>query len=120
MTAELIKFNTYLCCFLKPSFDNLRIDIVSRCLLFFFEIFGIRTRALNESVQSHCSDLNRDEITLSHQPFNSGYECSSIKSSARSSNTFKIKFDYRFMAKARVVMWPIGEFNLLLFNRCTG
>jgi hypothetical protein len=49
----------------------------------------------NEYVQSHSIDLNRDEIILSHQPFNLGYECSSINSSSICSNTFKIKFDRR-------------------------
>jgi hypothetical protein len=72
------------------------------------------------NIANNCSrDLRRDELTLSHQPFNLGYECSFIKFVARYSKTFKIKFDHGFTARARVVMWPIGDFKLLFFNRCT-
>jgi hypothetical protein len=74
----------------------------------------------NEIIQILFIDLNKDEITLSHQPFYSGYECSSIKFSIRYSKTFKNKFDHRLMTQAQVVMWPISDFELLLFNRCTG
>jgi hypothetical protein len=34
----------------------------------------------NEFFQNRSRDLNRDELTLSHEPFNSGYECNFIKS----------------------------------------
>jgi hypothetical protein len=44
----------------------------------------------NRSVRSRFSDLNRDELTLSHEPFNSGYECGSIKSAARYSISLKL------------------------------
>jgi hypothetical protein len=71
----------------------------------------------NESVRGHSSDLNRDELTLSHQPFNSEYECGSIKFTARSSLLFKIKFNRKSTAQAWAIMWPIGDFKFLLFNR---
>jgi hypothetical protein len=47
------------------------------------------TCAQNVFVQNHSRNLNKDELTLSHQPFNSDYECNFIKSAARSSKMFK-------------------------------
>jgi hypothetical protein len=57
---------------------------------------------------------------LSHQPFNSGYECSFIKSASIYSKTFKIKFNHRLTVWAWVVTWPIGDFKSFFFNRRIG
>jgi hypothetical protein len=50
----------------------------------------METCVQNGSVRSCFHDLNRDELTLSHQLFNSGYECGSTKSVARSSLCLKL------------------------------
>jgi hypothetical protein len=55
---------------------------------------------------------------LSHQPFNSGYECSFIKSAAKYSKMFKIKLGHGFTVRAQVVTWPLNDLKLFLFNRC--
>jgi hypothetical protein len=55
-----------------------------------------------------------DELTLSYQPFNSGYECSFIKYAARSSKTFKIEFDRGLMVQAWVITWTIDEFEIFV------
>jgi hypothetical protein len=51
--------------------------------------YSLETYAQNEFSQNHSRDLNRDELTLSYQPFNSSYECNFIKYATRSSKMFK-------------------------------
>jgi hypothetical protein len=76
----------------KPGFYNQWVNTVSRCSLCSFGCFGIQLVCKMNWFKNSSIDLNMDELTVSHRPFNSGYVCNFIKSTAISSKMFKIKF----------------------------
>jgi hypothetical protein len=83
MTNELTNLNAHLCNLL-----NLVLIIRGQYSL---EVFSLLLRMLwnlSCAYNGMVRYLNKDELTLLHQPLNLGYECNFMKSAARSSKVF--------------------------------